>query len=192
MRHTTSADSSHGRGLQPLDPPLRGGAGGIVELRRLLTEHGGAIEADLHRVYGIRLNRALYGPPQDRYSPREILTRIRHLPPDSAFVCAVLGPERAAWSVNSYLLAGISNLLAGANWQRSGGKGLRPKPVQTPASKPQRQQRSRAECDDSVRRLVNLGLIPGQRHDRQLTPQEQQLAVALRRAQERKQEPTGG
>lgn len=36
------------------------------------------------------------------------------------------------WTDHEYLLAGILDLLAGANWQRGGGKGSRPKPVKRP------------------------------------------------------------
>lgn len=37
-----------------------------------------------------------------------------------------------AWSTSDYLLATAVDYLAGANWQRGGGKGRRPRPVERP------------------------------------------------------------
>ncbi|HEY8505696.1 MAG TPA: hypothetical protein VIL46_14020, partial [Gemmataceae bacterium] len=155
-----------------------------LQLRRLLREYGGAIEADLHRYYGIRLTRALYGSPQERYTPRELLTRIRNLPRDSAFVAAVIGPELVEWSVEAYLLARAAYLLEGANWQRGGGKGPKPKPLKVP-----RPRRRKSNPADVTRRLRNLGLIPGgkPRPDRPVTQLEEQLAIALERAAAQRQ-----
>jgi len=48
----------------------------------------------------------------------------------------------------------IEHRLAGANWQRGGGKGARPKPVKLPTAEDARRKQS------YVRRLRNLGLIP--------------------------------
>lgn len=90
--------------------------------------------------------------------------------------------ERVDWRVDSYLLARIAHLLAGANWQRSGGKGQKPKPIKTPDGKPRQPKAERGE--DAARRLRNLGLLPGHQAPsrRPLTAQEQQLAAALERA----------
>lgn len=56
-----------------------------------------------------------------------------HLPRDSATMLAALPREELEhWDVNSYLLANVADLLAGANWQRGGGKTARPKPTQRP------------------------------------------------------------
>lgn len=87
------------------------------------------------------------------------------------------------WSVGDYLLARSVHLLAGANWQRGGGKGSKPKPVKVPDGKPRRSQRARRE--DGMRRMRNLGLLPGHAKPppRPLTPQEQALAAAIERAQ---------
>lgn len=41
----------------------------------------------------------------------------------------------AAWGSTEHLLAGVFDVLQGANWQRSGGKGTRPKPLQRPGHK---------------------------------------------------------
>jgi hypothetical protein len=43
--------------------------------------------------------------------------------------------EARAWRLEHHLMAMIIDLLAGANWQRGGGKGSRPKPVQRPGVK---------------------------------------------------------
>lgn len=44
---------------------------------------------------------------------------------------------RVWWGDSEHLLAGIFDLLAGANWQRGGGKGTRPKPIRRPTDKAQ-------------------------------------------------------
>lgn len=43
--------------------------------------------------------------------------------------------EAATWSADTHLLATVADLLAGGNWQRGGGKGRRPKPIQRPGAK---------------------------------------------------------
>lgn len=40
----------------------------------------------------------------------------------------------AGWTTDTHLLASTVDLLAGANWQRS-GKGKKPKPIQRPGAK---------------------------------------------------------
>lgn len=40
-----------------------------------------------------------------------------------------------AWGLDQQLLAGVVDLLAGANWQRGGGKGTKPKKVPRPGVK---------------------------------------------------------
>lgn len=50
--------------------------------------------------------------------------------------------EAAAWRLEHHLLALVIDLLAGANWQRGGGKGTKPKPLQRPGVK-----------DDSTERI---------------------------------------
>ena len=132
---------------------LRYQRGGTVGLYRLLAEYGEAIEADLARYHRIRLPRALYGPPEERLTVRELLVRIRHLPQDSAFGIAMRGAA-ALWDANTYLLARMEHRLAGANWQRGGGKGPKPKPIEVPDGRQEQRRR------DYVNRLRNLGMIP--------------------------------
>jgi hypothetical protein len=47
-------------------------------------------------------------------------------------------------------------------WQNSGGKGSRPKPIPLPSEKSRgdRPAKSKASGEDIARRLRNLGLIP--------------------------------
>ena len=44
-------------------------------------------------------------------------------------------PEGHDWGTGEYLLAGIFDVLAGANWQRSGGKSKRPDPIARPGDR---------------------------------------------------------
>jgi hypothetical protein len=68
----------------------------------------------------------------------------------------------ADWDLHALLLRRLDLLLSGANWQRSGGKGKKPTPIDLPDGKgrggnPTRSQTSGA---DFARRLRNLGHIP--------------------------------
>lgn len=64
----------------------------------------------------------------------------------------------AAWGVNEFLLRQIDLRLAGANWQRAGGKGQKPKPIDLPQQR--RARPAKPSGDDLAQRLRNLGLIP--------------------------------
>ena len=140
--------------------PFRGEAGGIAGLRRILDEFGAEVEADLHRFYGVRLGKALYSAEAvERYSARELLVRIQALPAESALRRRQAGPN-AEWDLQSLLLRRIDHSLQGANWQRGGGKGRKPKPVDLPGTKPK--QPVKASSGDIAQRLQNLGLIPVQ------------------------------
>lgn len=63
----------------------------------------------------------------------------------------------ADWTLEALLLRRIELDVAGANWQRSGGKGQRPKPIELPDSKRKPGKHSGA---DIAQRLRNLGLVP--------------------------------
>lgn len=65
---------------------------------------------------------------------------IRNLPPSSATLREIHGPM-VAWGVTDYLLANVVDQLAGANWQRGGGKGRRPKPLPRPKSEQEARER---------------------------------------------------
>lgn len=49
--------------------------------------------------------------------------------------------DASLWDTSDHLLAGIYDLLAGANWQRSGGKSARPKPITRPGARTTDEQR---------------------------------------------------
>ncbi len=144
-----------------VDGPFGCADGGSSGLRRLLEEHGEAIEADLERFYGIRLSQAVQGSPQGRYSARELLNRIHQLPPESTLMRKLKGPM-AAWDVNALLSRQILLAIQGGNWQRGGGKGQKPKPVALPDSngRGDKPASTKASGADIARRLANLGLIP--------------------------------
>lgn len=91
--------------------------------------------------------------------------------------------ESVDWDVNTYLLAKIAHIVAGANWQRGGGKGPKPKPIKPPTGKPRRSKRDRRA--DGMRRMRNLGLMPGQSKPplRPLDAQGQALLAAIERSQ---------
>ena len=73
----------------------------------------------------------------------------------------VRGPM-AAWGLPELLLRRIDLRLAGANWQRAGGKGQRPKPIDLPVDKGRggRPAATKPSGGDIAQRLRNLGLIP--------------------------------
>lgn len=50
----------------------------------------------------------------------------------SSAVTRYLYPESHGWGESEELLASILDVLQGANWQRSGGRGARPTPVKRP------------------------------------------------------------
>lgn len=44
----------------------------------------------------------------------------------------MLDPQGAGWGITEHLLAASVDVLQGANWQRGGGKGTKPKPLPRP------------------------------------------------------------
>jgi len=81
-----------------------------------------------------------------------LLVYIRHLPLDSPLGIAING-QAARWDVNAHLLANVVDVLLGANWQRGGGKGSRPKPIARPDARAEKRRR------DYIHRLQRRGLI---------------------------------
>jgi hypothetical protein len=57
---------------------------------------------------------------------------IRYLPPESSLRAE--RDEGAGWSLSDHLLASAVDALRGGNWQRSGGKGSKPKPIPRPGT----------------------------------------------------------
>lgn len=110
-------------------PPGRD-AGGIRGLVGLLTEHGGAIEADLQQFYGVTLSDLTVG----RLTWRRLGVLVRQLPTESRVLAIMSRGTSAEWPVSDHLLALILDALHGANWQRGGGKSARPRPVRRPGT----------------------------------------------------------
>lgn len=74
--------------------------------------------------------------PDSDLSPREVLWLVEHMPPDSAFAAAIQGgPEFRGWRPDTYLLAAAVDVLQAANYQRGGGRGIRPEPIKRPGSR---------------------------------------------------------
>lgn len=64
-------------------------------------------------------------------TPRKAGNLAAHLP-HGAVTWLAMGLD-AGWSVEAQLTAQAIDVLNGANWQRSGGKGSQPKPIDRPA-----------------------------------------------------------
>ena len=95
----------------------------------VVTDHREALTADFWQFYGCGWEEML----TQGSSVSSIADLAASLPRDSRIMLNLL-PRREieSWSADTYLLAHIADLLAVANWQRSGGKGQRPKPVIRP------------------------------------------------------------
>lgn len=65
---------------------------------------------------------------------RRLIALARQLPPSSPWVLRETNGE-SAWQIQEQLLALAVDVLALANWQRGGGKGRRPKPIERPGVK---------------------------------------------------------
>lgn len=101
--------------------------GGIAGLLDLIEVHGEAIHADLHRYHGHRLHDVFTGD----LTWMDLLAYVRQFPPDSATARAMDG-DAAGWGASEHLLATVIDQLAAANWQRSGKKSGKPKPMKRP------------------------------------------------------------
>ncbi len=118
---------------------LRDGAGGILGLVRLLSEHGEALEADLRETYGVRLGdlfaRDTCGRPLLTW--RELCGYVRQLPPRARLRLA-MGDTDGVWGLQEHLQALTIDELRVANWQRANEgvqKSRRTKPP-TPLMRP--------------------------------------------------------
>lgn len=79
----------------------------------------------------------------------ELRVLIEHSSRDSALYRA-RNPKSWPWTVDTDLLAGILFTLQGANWQRAGGKGEKPKAVERPKDNPNVPTASRVVPDKDV------------------------------------------
>jgi hypothetical protein len=67
----------------------------------------------------------------------------------------------AAWDMTALLLRQIDHGIRGGNWQRSGGKGSKPKPIELPdKARTGTPAKAKPSGADVAQRLRNLGLIP--------------------------------
>lgn len=111
----------------------QGHLGKQLSVAQILDQCGGEVYADFHRYYPTFNWAALFTGDLD---PALFLELLAALPEDSAVRRFYAGGPSAdkhlGWTQQTYLLAGIFNVLQGANWQRSGGKQQRPKPIDTP------------------------------------------------------------
>lgn len=104
-----------------------GADGKLASLVWLLREHGEALEADFQHYYHIDL----LGLWRGELTPRRVSALARKLP----FGCQTwleIGSD-AAWSTETHMMAHVVDVLAGANWQRGGGKGKAPTPIDRPS-----------------------------------------------------------
>lgn len=62
----------------------------------------------------------------------DLIAYVRQLPPESATARA-MGGDAADWDTRAHLLASVVDQLAVANWQRSGKKSGKPKPIKRPS-----------------------------------------------------------
>jgi len=85
-----------------------------------------------------------------------VLGFVRKLPPDSAFGRELAG-DAAGVTLADQILARVELHLAGANWQRGGGKGMKPKPIELPNARKKHNQTFNR--DNVVERLRRLGHI---------------------------------
>lgn len=124
---------------------------------------------------------------------------IRHLPRDSALF-RVQHPDDWQWDLDAHLLAGLFDLLQGANWQRAGNpRAKRPEPLERPGVKRSGEGRvvkpKKALPMDEVRRRLKVNLRPPEpvqpapvkrgrgrlsAHDRELIRSRRSAGVSVR------------
>jgi hypothetical protein len=108
-----------------------GDAGGIARAAALLAEHGGAIEADLARYYGLHL-----GDFPWPLTARRLGVLVEHLPDDSAFRRSVVDEKDRPWTFEAMLLATVVDELRFAQYQAARIAGAKkatpPEPIPRP------------------------------------------------------------
>lgn len=106
--------------------------------------------ADFRRYYGMSI-----ADCRERGIPlREVAAMAVHLPPDSATGRAVVPPD--AWGITEYLLAAAVDALHNANWQRGGGKGARPQPVERPGVTDEATETQRVGASDGFESIEEM------------------------------------
>lgn len=104
-----------------------------------------ALAADLRQYYGLDLDDEL-----GRYRFGALRVLAEQLPVGSRTVARA--DPRAGWDEDTYLLALVADNLSFLRYERSGGKGHRPKPVQRP--KAPRRHRHVEATDAQIRALL--------------------------------------
>lgn len=111
-----------------------------------------ALEADLSRVYNRDLLAEMW---RGEVSPRYVAVRAVRLPPGSA-VWVELGTD-SAWTTGDHLSALVVDALIGANWQRGGCSGSKPKPIARPADIKKQQAAHERMAANAARFLERSG-----------------------------------
>ena len=78
---------------------------------------------------------------------REFKLFVKHLSTDSAYYRA-RNPRSWNWDTNTELMSAILYVLQWANWQRGGGEGEKPKPIQRPDDSPTRMSADKREISE--------------------------------------------
>lgn len=139
--------------------PAEGPAGGSVQLGELIDEHGEALLFDLQNM-GVDLYDLWR--PNSGLTPRKVLWLVGQLPQSSAFAASCRGgAEFRSWTVETYLLAAIANLLQAANRQRAGKRSA--KPVVEPP-KPKRKPKRVVTVSEIIRRREQRASNSGNTH----------------------------
>lgn len=81
-------------------------------------------------------------------TPRYVLWLVEWLPDSSAYYASREGgPHHRGWNVDRHALVTTVEQLAAGNWQRGGGKGHKPKPLQRPTNRKRRRTVTVAELN---------------------------------------------
>lgn len=72
----------------------------------------------------------------ERVSWRAAVAFVKHAGADTALYRVTHGKD-AIWTLEAQLLALLADILNVANYQRGGGKGVKPKPVERPGVRPE-------------------------------------------------------
>ena len=127
-------------------------AGGIRTLLRFLDEEGTekALAFDL-----MERGRSIHDLGSIRLSWIELGAFITHAPPDAA-IRTLRDPLSAFKTAESTLLSTVVDTLAGANWQRGGGKGARPQPLMKRIQQELDRQKQDAAAPASVAQMTAI------------------------------------
>jgi hypothetical protein len=147
-----------------------GDAGGIASAARLLAEHGGAIEADLQRYYGLHV-----GDFPWPLTARRLRVLVKHLPEGCQVHLGLLDPAERSWSTDTHMLANVidelrlnryvtalagvaKNFPAPAMFPRPGSAAEKPKdPERTARAIERLERRTRRRIPDEIKAVMMHG-----------------------------------